>query len=84
MRLTGRHAFNPSAVYITELAARRTTPDSDSGAKLPPYLQMGDDRDYDVKVAPLEVPPPSYTLSVNKGGLRARSRSPAPDRKAMP
>ncbi|PSR79932.1 hypothetical protein PHLCEN_2v6833 [Hermanssonia centrifuga] len=81
-RTKGRHAFDPRAnsiVSATEMSPRSpTTPKT--ATKLQPYARMEDD--YDVKTPHLDVLPPRYTPS--SGGLRARSRSPMPDRKAMP
>ncbi|PSR79933.1 hypothetical protein PHLCEN_2v6834 [Hermanssonia centrifuga] len=81
-RTKGRHAFDPRANIIasaTEMSPRSpTTPNT--ATKLQPYARM--EEDYDVKTPHLDVLPPRYTPS--SGELRARSRSPMPDRKPMP
>lgn len=75
-----RHAFDPSKLHITELSPRSPTT-ADSDAKFQPYARMEDDEDVKLPDAGhLGVP----TLAYSSGnGLRARSRSPAPDRKSM-
>ena len=82
-RSPGRHNYDPNTFFVTELSPRTASmPDPD--AKLAPYSEMDDD--FDVKSSGLDVPPPAYSLSTGglrppPGGLRSRSRSPAPDRK---
>ncbi|PSR79931.1 hypothetical protein PHLCEN_2v6832 [Hermanssonia centrifuga] len=77
-----RHVFDPranSTANTTEISSRSlATPGA--ATKLPPYARMEDD--YDDKKPQLDVPSLRYTPSSD--GLRARSRSPMPDRKSMP
>ena len=86
--MSGRHVFNP-----TELAVRRPAADTDADsvadakdAQFQPYARMedvDDNNDMKRRTNLLSVPTPSYN-TVFFGGLRARSRSPAGDRKAIP
>ena len=78
--------FNPTR--LTTLRSTVEDPGVTTDSKFQPYARMEDDdargATGDVKRGAdrLSVPMPSYAVSL--GGLRARSRSPAGDRKAMP
>ena len=82
MFAAGRHSFNPNTVYMHELSPRTAiTPDH---GEFGSYVIMDDDTEVtsgEKKLGGLAVPTLDYNPS--KGGLRSRSRSPLPDRKAL-